>query len=334
MSVRRAAAAAGSYAAARLHGELRLNPSIPVDVFDVVQRQRIWLKPGPLGQGQYGFYLRQGDTAGIFLNSNHPETTQRFTCAHELGHHMLGHASHVDGEAAFSPDAQADELAAQTFASNFLMPYAALQRAMRSVGVDQAAGAIESGAVYAASLKLDVSYRALVWHLRASKWISYDRARALTRAGALPAAKRSLAPADISVPSAPRVDVRSVMLPRDDIVTCRVGDDVLVHLQENPATGHRWELGSVPQGFSVLGSAYAQDARADENFGADPVWRIMHLRADDVGHHNVSLVNREAWGAPSALEDELHLRIDARPRQIAQDLFENQGDRRIQQLAA
>ena len=53
---------------------------------------------------------------------------QRFTAAHELGHHELGHESHVDDETSIegsSNDPQ--ELQAQTFAASLLMSEVAVR---------------------------------------------------------------------------------------------------------------------------------------------------------------------------------------------------------------
>src|SRR3954453_20787803 len=51
----------------------------------------------PLGTGVAGAYLVRRGEAFVFLNGSEDVARQRFTLAHELGHHRLGHASVVDG---------------------------------------------------------------------------------------------------------------------------------------------------------------------------------------------------------------------------------------------
>ena len=116
--------AEASMAAARLHARLHTDLSHPVDIFRIVQELGIWLNARPLGN-LFGFYLRQDDALGICLNAVHPETLQRYTCAHELGHHLLGHDSNLDDAADIDEVGSGrpvQERAAQVFAGNFMMP--------------------------------------------------------------------------------------------------------------------------------------------------------------------------------------------------------------------
>ena len=53
----------------------------PIDVFDAIERERVWLIFQPLDR-LYGAYRRHA-TPGIVVNSGHPTRLQRFTAAHE-----------------------------------------------------------------------------------------------------------------------------------------------------------------------------------------------------------------------------------------------------------
>jgi Zn-dependent peptidase ImmA (M78 family) len=73
--------------------------------------------------------------AVIAINTNHATTRQRFSTAHELGHHLLGHTDRfhldlTDGSAAVV-DYRA-ERAANDFAADLLMPRRLVARAFES----------------------------------------------------------------------------------------------------------------------------------------------------------------------------------------------------------
>jgi Zn-dependent peptidase ImmA (M78 family) len=85
-----------------------------------------------------GMYLYDGQEAMIVINASKPAQRQRFTLAHELGHHELhrvrGPMQLVDIDAPDSRGADGikdpDEVAANAFAAHLLMPRAALEQAL------------------------------------------------------------------------------------------------------------------------------------------------------------------------------------------------------------
>lgn len=232
-------------AAQRLHARLHTNYNQPVDIFTVVKQHNIWLATQTLSGGLYGFYLREGDATGIVLNADHPETLQRYTCAHELGHHLLGHTSHLDERDDIHPPVIGDrmtELAAQAFAGAFLMPLQAVNRVLRRLGLakDQR---LDAADVYAVSRELDVSYSAAAWQLATLGKISNPTADRLVKAGAA-AAKRTLRHGP-----PPQGDNRAALFILDAAtdgvpVLCRAGDELRLQLPENASTGHVWQLNS------------------------------------------------------------------------------------------
>lgn len=245
MATRKAALARASMQAQRLHAQLHTDYARPIDIFAIVQEMGIWLSSRPLGAGLFGFYLREGDAAGIVLNASHPEYLQRYTCAHELGHHVLGHRSHLDEQADIMGDAPADrydEHAAQMFAGNFLMPLQAVNRVQRRLGIsrDRAPSAAQ---VYALSRELDVSFSAAAWQLVNLGRLSTRRASEMVRAGAAEA-KRAMRPGPH-----PRDDNRAGLVvieqsTRDLPVLVRPGDELRIRVSENASTGYVWQLGT------------------------------------------------------------------------------------------
>ena len=91
---------AEAVAAARVaREELGLGLDQPVhDILRVVEEtQRLPVAVLSLGEGVAGAYIVRKGQPFVFLNGSQPVTRQRFTLAHELGHHRLGHAAVVDG---------------------------------------------------------------------------------------------------------------------------------------------------------------------------------------------------------------------------------------------
>ena len=98
----------------------------PVDIFAMVQRARDLVgQRAAQRRPVRRLPARKATPPGIVLNADRSRSSlQRYTCAHELGHHVLGHASHLDEAEHPSPviGQRATELAAQAFAGAFLMP--------------------------------------------------------------------------------------------------------------------------------------------------------------------------------------------------------------------
>ena len=246
MADRRQTLADASMAAARTHARLKLPSERPIDNYSLVQQLGIWLKTEPLGN-LYGFYLRHGQATGIVLNSRHPEDLQRYTCAHELGHHLLGHQSHLDDNGDVNRhDGPLQEQAAQVFAGSFLMPLGLVNRVLRAHDlIGRPLSAVDA---YKLSRDMDVSYAACVWRLRTLDLLGQATAQAYVRAGAA-AAKQALRR------DQPIKDARADVYVVDEVVdhvelAVRVGDEVWVRLPERRSTGYTWTLeeSDVPTG--------------------------------------------------------------------------------------
>lgn len=228
-----------SMEAARLHARLHTDFSTPVDVFRIVQELHLWLATEPLGN-LFGFYLRKEDAAGIVLNSKHPEDLQRYTCAHELGHHILGHSSHLDDDGTVygSGSNSLTEHAAQVFAGAFLMPLGLVNRVVRNLGLQ--GSPLTASDVYEISRDMDVSFTAAVWRLRALDRLGQATAASYVRDGAA-AAKASLRGSPPLGPA--RGDLYVVADPVNHFdLDCRVGDEIRLRLSENRSTGYAWTL--------------------------------------------------------------------------------------------
>ena len=109
---------------------LNIRPGKRVDVFGAITELRIRLLryPAPDRGSILGAYKRIGDEAFIFVSSSAWPVRQRFTAAHELGHHWLelggGEASHFDTDRGMWADT---DRPANWFAGHFLMDESGLK---------------------------------------------------------------------------------------------------------------------------------------------------------------------------------------------------------------
>ncbi len=122
----------GKRAAQALRLELNLGFA-PVNVWDVIRDRGVELARHEFGErcGD-GFYLWRGGCALITINSSERAARQRFTAAHELGHHEL-HRFEADDLAiadkdVFDTRGDPREVAANAFGGYLLAPDEALQQ--------------------------------------------------------------------------------------------------------------------------------------------------------------------------------------------------------------
>src|SRR5437764_13366672 len=81
--------------AAELHAELGLRNQLregvrPIDVLETIHKMGLAMLFRPL-KGLLGAYVPTTDSPGILLTTQRNLHIQRFTAAHELGHHVLEH---------------------------------------------------------------------------------------------------------------------------------------------------------------------------------------------------------------------------------------------------
>lgn len=87
----------------------------------------VFILPLPVG-GVDGAYMVDRGTPFVLVNQNGHPVKKRFTLAHEFGHHFLEHGPQSDASVEPDKAASAIEREANEFASEFLMPRAAIDR--------------------------------------------------------------------------------------------------------------------------------------------------------------------------------------------------------------
>lgn len=107
-----------------------------------------------------GMYIAEQNL--ILISADRPEGRKRFTCAHEIGHHVLGHGTVID-EILESGSNKEEEDEADYFASIILMPASAVTRALQQYR--KGADGLLSNDAYILSQYFGVSYQALLGHM-------------------------------------------------------------------------------------------------------------------------------------------------------------------------
>lgn len=129
-----------------------------------------------------GMYQR-GIPPRIHLSSLRPPARRTFTCAHELGHHVLGHGSSIDELREESQGGSWDdpnELLADSFAGFVLMPVIGLRRSFAARGLGPESATAKE--LFTIACEFGVGYRTLLTHLSAGvNMLSRERAAILQR---------------------------------------------------------------------------------------------------------------------------------------------------------
>lgn len=111
--------------AGQILAKLKLNMFEPVNIFDVCATLGVTVRF--IDVGMEGMYVNQEDAVSqvILISSLRPMPRRVYTCTHELGHHIFGHGSKVDGlteEGASKSFYDNEEYLVDAFAGAFLMP--------------------------------------------------------------------------------------------------------------------------------------------------------------------------------------------------------------------
>jgi Zn-dependent peptidase ImmA (M78 family) len=277
-----------SLEAARLHRDLSIQAqtvhgSGRVDVYGTIARLRVPLMFTRL-DGLLGAYYRE-PAPGILVTTQRPSSQQRYTAAHELGHHHLGHSPSLDDENILrrsqrrpSSPAELQEAEAEAFAAAFLLPRWLLDwHCERQNWTDSdLADPINA---YQLALRVGISYEAAVWTMH--QYGVFDRGAA-----------RELA--DIKLKS-----VKQHLLKGYEPANFRETDVwLVVKLTEHSGSGYLWRVDAID------GEALAVVADGREPIGVHeiggPSKRLITTAAQDRRTGELRLAEARPWqpGAP------------------------------------
>jgi Zn-dependent peptidase ImmA (M78 family)/predicted secreted protein len=288
---------------------LGVSLTAPIDVFQIIQDEGIWLMFQPM-RGVYGAYQRQDGSPGVLLNAKHPLPLQRFTAAHEYGHHVLGHERSFDSELEIEEANSEDlrEVAAQAFAAEFLMPLGLVNRTLRELSIDIDRPQLGALDVYRLSLSMGASYTATVYHLVGLKKLTRERAQNLRRV-----APKEIKEAEVGHPlEQTRADCWFLDRGQADArIRPRIGDEIHLRLPASPSTGHIWHLADtegaggntvaqIDEGFTHVGRA---------GVGAPGTQRLA-FRVQRRARQVLEVVNARPWDTANSTLDRFRVEID------------------------
>jgi len=169
--------------AGQMRTRLKLNIFESVNIFDVCAKLPISVRF--IDVSMEGMYVNKGehpDSKVILISSLRPLPRRVYTCAHELGHHLFGHGSKIDGlndEGVTTSVYDDDEYLVDAFAGAFLMPVAGVEAEFIKRKWDlKTVSAIQ---LYTISSIFGTGYSTLITHCKANKLISESRAMTLLK---------------------------------------------------------------------------------------------------------------------------------------------------------
>ncbi|THD61609.1 protease inhibitor I42 family protein [Phenylobacterium sp.] len=287
--------------ATRLHRDLAIQARVirgegRVDVYDTIARLGVPLFFTHL-DGLLGAYYRK-PAAGILVTTERQQSLQRFTAAHELGHHYLGHSPSLDDEAGAlrrqpffaKRDEDLQEVEAETFAAAFLLPRWLLDwHCERQSWTDQ--DLLDPVRVYQLSLRVGMSFTATVWTLFRYDVFDLSVARAMA----------DVAPKKIKqtilrgyAPTSYRGDVW-LLTERDADLRVEGGpeDLIVVRLEEQSGAGYMWRVESIDGRSLAVVSDGRQGDPTDEVGG--PTLRQITTEARRRGLGELRLAETRPW---------------------------------------
>jgi Zn-dependent peptidase ImmA (M78 family) len=287
--------------AARLQRELGIQAEISqdvgrVDVYGAIARLGVPLLFTRL-DGLLGAYYRD-PAPGILVTTQRPLSQQRFTAAHELGHHHLGHNPSLDDEsilrrAPFEPSSgeSLPEVEAEAFAAAFLLPRWLLDWHCERQGWSDSS-LHDCTRVYQLALRVGTSYEATVWTLY--RYGVFDRATAEKMVGIeLKRLKQALL-RGYNPENYRDVDVWLVT-ERDANLPINGGprDLFVVRLPEHSGSGYLWHVEAI-DGNALEVVADGRETPDAEGVGG-PTTRLITAAGRDRLAGELRLAERRPW---------------------------------------
>jgi Zn-dependent peptidase ImmA (M78 family)/predicted secreted protein len=309
----------GAQAAARLHDQLGVRAPAEascgrIDVFGALLGADAALIFRPL-EGLLGACIRGPTVPGVIISTQRPLRIQRFTGAHELGHVVLGHAFSLDGPEILGrgPASWTDvEIAADSFASAFLIPRWLLQTHARRQGWNRESMS-DPHAVYQLSLRVGASYQATCIALE-----RYGIIDATIRERLVSKARRQIKTELLDGIRLDNyyADVWSITERDEGLVIEGQPEDLFVlRLPEQGGAGYLWNVtGLVEAGFAILRDQ-REIPRPDEVIGG-PVTRALTARHGEPSSGAFAIELRRPWEKAELPASVLHLNYELFGKEI------------------
>jgi len=298
MVSRRNAILTGVARASELHEKLGIRKTLAdgdgaVDVLGAIQAVGLFIMFRPL-RGLLGAYVPTRAVCGVLITTRRDLHVQRFTAAHELGHHVLEHKTlSLDQNVGFvgrgeSSKYDYQEIEADAFAAEFLLPRWLIAAHLRRQKWGRTQLLLPD-VTYQLSLRLGASYSATCWALLTQKFLTrsaIDKLLAIE-----PKVTKQRALPDIE----PEDWHRDVLIvsekDRGSQILGSPNDLIIIALEEHVAGGYTWDA----DGVGRAGMTLERDGRitATPNLIGGPVRRRLVIHGEGARH--LHLEERRAW---------------------------------------
>jgi Zn-dependent peptidase ImmA (M78 family) len=293
-----------------------------VDVFGAIRSFGIALLFQPL-EKLLGGYFPPPDL-GIIVTSERNLAIQRFTGAHELGHHVLGHPVSLDPIEILGRDPKGrvtydlNESAADAFAADFLLPYWIFVTHAERQGWD-AESFEDPQVVYQLSLRVGASFEATARQL-----VAHDIIDRSTLSKLLKVQPRSIKQSLLDGHQLENWRPNIWLLTERDQGTIIQGgpDDVfLFRLKQRSGAGYLWSIGDLEElGFSVMFDKV--DVPDPETNVGGPVERLTAAVVNGSTWKSIRISESQPWD-PDVVSGTLELDFD-----LTQERGQSQTERR------
>lgn len=289
----------GVLEAARLHKDLDSLRYLrdgggSVDVFGVIVGLRVSLVFRPLN-GLLGAYL-PGAKPGILVTTERPLSIQRLTGAHELGHFFMQHRGSLDDttviqRSPFAKDYEPMEVAANSFATAFLMPNWLLEHHAERQKWTRLSFS-DPHTVYQLSLRIGASYQATCWGLHQQGVLELKQAKIL--ADAEPKGLKQELLGKHGLKSwYPNIWILTEK-DQDILIHGEPHDIFIVRLREQSGAGYLWNLDQVKSaGFNIVSDERVVPPHDVEIGGA--IERVLTAKSEVPTTGSFEFLQRRPW---------------------------------------
>ncbi|HEV2482776.1 MAG TPA: ImmA/IrrE family metallo-endopeptidase [Puia sp.] len=168
--------------AGQIRAKLKMTSFEPVNIFDVCATLGVTVRFIDVSMEGMYVNIEGAESQVVLISSLRPLPRRVYTCAHELGHHLFGHGSRVDGltdENTSSSVNDKDEYLVDAFAGAFLMPLAGIDAEFMKRGWSvHAALPLQ---FYTISSIFGTGYSTLITHCQVNRIINEAEAVALEK---------------------------------------------------------------------------------------------------------------------------------------------------------
>lgn len=277
---------------------------------------------------------------GILVNIARPRGLVHMTCAHELGHHFLGHETTTDSEIDCGDKANLVEQQADQFAYSLMAPKWLIVRLAKAKGWS-ATSFRNPGIVYQLSLRLGISFTATVWTLSRQNLLGEIDANRMAKISLREIKKNLLGTTDVEDWN------RDVWLldkrDQDFILEPSPADGIVISLPNHAATGYLWSIDEAnAEGFHLDPQLTDHDDQVARQNGDDLIvgsigYTQYRLFKDDCENNEnnkqekVSLLEMQPWMDKSSAIDQFE--IKAEYESLTQGLSPLEKSRRVQEAS-